>query len=81
MSDGPHAGPAAEPLRRVLVRIGLDDAAFTTRVISNYARGGLPGLDRLLRALLGASAGNVPPQATTEPNACLPARGQAVSVA
>ncbi|MEU0119362.1 hypothetical protein ABZ137_38205 [Streptomyces bobili] len=96
--DCPHAGPAAELLRRVLVSIGLDDAAITTRVISDTraaeAEGftgsptfmadgrdlfaepgrapgitcgvyrtpgglaGLPGLDQLRRALLGAFASN-----------------------
>jgi hypothetical protein len=33
--DCPHAGPAAELLRRALVSIGLDGTAFTTRVISD----------------------------------------------
>lgn len=96
--DCPHAGPAAELLCRVLVSIGLDGAAFITRVISDTREaeaegftgspsfmadgrdlfaepgrtpgiacrvyrtpdglGGLPGLDQLRRALLGASASN-----------------------
>ncbi|TQL21171.1 hypothetical protein [Streptomyces sp. SLBN-134] len=33
--DCPHAEPAAELLQRALVSIGLDSAAFTTRVISD----------------------------------------------
>lgn len=100
MPDCPHSGPAAELLCRVLVSIGLDGAAFITRVISDTREaeaeaegftgspsfmadgrdlfaepgrtpgiacrvyrtpdglGGLPGLDQLRRALLGASASN-----------------------
>ncbi|MGA5439779.1 hypothetical protein ACPCKW_09685 [Streptomyces griseoincarnatus] len=35
VSDCPHAGPPAKLFRRVLVSIGLDGAAFITRVISD----------------------------------------------
>jgi hypothetical protein len=78
--DCPHAGPAAELLRRALVSIGLDGTAFTTRVISDAREAEAAGFTGSPSFMIDgrdlfAEPGRTPFRGLAPPAADLPPRG------